>query len=47
MKKLIKQKENFLKDMLDGLKIANNDIEIIAETVVVRRKKKSAIFTLR
>ena len=41
MKKLIKQKENFLKDMLDGLKIANNDIEIIAETVVVRRKKKS------
>ena len=27
--------------MLDGLKIANNDIEIIAETVVVRRKKKS------
>ena len=39
MKKLIKQKENFLKDMLDGLKIANNDIEIIAETVVVRRKR--------
>ena len=39
MKKLIKQKEDFLKDMLDGLKIANNDIEIIAETVVVRRKR--------
>ena len=39
MKKLMKQKENFLKDMLDGLKIANNDIEIIAETVVVRRKR--------
>lgn len=41
MKKLIKQKEHFLKDMLDGLVIANDDIDIIAETIVVRRHKKS------
>ncbi|OHR83875.1 dihydroxyacetone kinase [Staphylococcus sp. HMSC34C02] len=41
MKKLIKQKEHFLKDMLDGLVIANDDIDSIAETIVVRRHKKS------
>ena len=40
MKKLMKQKKTF-KRYARRFKIANNDIEIIAETVVVRRKKKS------
>ena len=38
MKKLIKQKKTF-KRYARRFKIANNDIEIIAETVVVRRKR--------
>lgn len=41
MKKLIKQKEHFLRDMLDGLKIAQSDIEIVADTVVVRSNQKT------
>ncbi|KRG09239.1 dihydroxyacetone kinase subunit DhaK [Staphylococcus sp. NAM3COL9] len=40
MKKLIKDKTQFLTDMLDGLSITNNEIEVIADTVVVRKNKK-------
>ncbi|WP_436855356.1 dihydroxyacetone kinase subunit DhaK [Staphylococcus caeli] len=40
MKKLIKDKTHFLKDMLDGLSKTNEDIEIISDTVVVRANKK-------
>ena len=40
MKKLIKQKTNFLNDMLDGLSKTNNQIEIISDTVVVRKNRK-------
>lgn len=40
MKKLIKQKTNFLNDMLDGLSKTNNQIEIISDTVVVRKDRK-------
>lgn len=40
MKKLIKQKTNFLNDMLDGLSKTNKQIEIISDTVVVRKNKK-------
>ena len=36
-----KHKRKTFKRYVRRLKIANNDIEIIAETVVVRRKKKS------
>ncbi|PTE41284.1 dihydroxyacetone kinase subunit DhaK [Staphylococcus equorum] len=41
MKKLIKDKTQFLTDMLDGLSITNNEIEVIADTVVVRKDKKT------
>ncbi len=40
MKKLIKDKTQFLTDMLDGLSLTNNEIEVIADTVVVRKDKK-------
>ncbi|MEB6332546.1 dihydroxyacetone kinase subunit DhaK [Staphylococcus pseudoxylosus] len=40
MKKLSKQKTNFLNDMLDGLSKTNNQIEIISDTVVVRKDRK-------
>lgn len=40
MKKLINEKTHFLNDMLNGLSITNNDIEIISDTVVVRKSKK-------
>ncbi|MDK9852686.1 dihydroxyacetone kinase subunit DhaK [Staphylococcus equorum] len=40
MKKLIKDKTEFLTDMLDGLSLTNNEIEVIADTVVVRKDKK-------
>ncbi len=40
MKKLIKEKTDYLADMLAGMKIANDDIDIIADTVVVRKNKK-------
>ena len=41
MKKLIKEKTDYLADMLAGMKIANDDIDIIADTVVVRKNKKT------
>lgn len=40
MKKLIKDKTQFLPDMLDGLSISNKNVEVIADTVVVRKHKK-------
>lgn len=40
MKKLIKEKTSFLTDMLEGLSKVNAQIEVIADTVVVRKEKK-------
>ncbi|RIN26962.1 dihydroxyacetone kinase subunit DhaK [Staphylococcus succinus] len=40
MKKLIKEKTSFLTDMLEGLSKMNAQIEVIADTVVVRKEKK-------
>ncbi|RIL82177.1 dihydroxyacetone kinase, partial [Staphylococcus equorum] len=42
MKKLIQEKTHFLQDMLDGLKITHHELEIIADTVVVRQSKKQS-----
>ena len=42
MKKLIKEKNNILTDMLEGLALTNDNIEIISETVVVKKKKKNS-----
>ncbi|WP_281185572.1 dihydroxyacetone kinase subunit DhaK [Staphylococcus schleiferi] len=42
MKKLIQEKTQFLNDMLDGLKYTNPNIDVIAETVVVRKDKKTS-----
>lgn len=42
MKKLIQEKTQFLNDMLDGLKYINPNIDVIAETVVVRKHKKTS-----
>ena len=42
MKKLIKEKNNILKDMLEGLALTNDNIEIISETVVVKKNKKNS-----
>ncbi|EHJ07908.1 dihydroxyacetone kinase subunit DhaK [Staphylococcus simiae CCM 7213 = CCUG 51256] len=42
MKKLIKQKETFLTDMLDGLLITQPELTVIADTVVVKREKKTS-----
>ncbi|MBT2814347.1 dihydroxyacetone kinase subunit DhaK [Staphylococcus coagulans] len=42
MKKLIQEKTQFLNDMLDGLKYTNPNIDVIAETVVVRKHKKTS-----
>lgn len=42
MKKLIQEKTHFLQDMLDGLKITHPELEIIADTVVVRQSKKQS-----
>ncbi|GAA3730925.1 dihydroxyacetone kinase subunit DhaK [Salinicoccus jeotgali] len=42
MKKLINDKSHFLADMMDGLKYRDEKIEVIEETVVVRRNKKTS-----
>ncbi|MDR9833630.1 dihydroxyacetone kinase subunit DhaK [Staphylococcus coagulans] len=42
MKKLIQEKTQFLNDMLDGLKYTNPNIDVIAETIVVRKHKKTS-----
>ena len=36
--KLIKRKNNILTDMLEGIALTNDNIEIISETVVVKNK---------
>lgn len=40
MKKLIQDKTYFLKDMLEGMKLTNPDVDVIEDTVVVRAEKK-------
>lgn len=40
MKKLIKDRQQFLSDMLDGLKVTNPELDVIEDTVVVRKDKK-------
>ncbi|MBA8762486.1 dihydroxyacetone kinase subunit DhaK [Staphylococcus coagulans] len=42
MKKLIKDKNKILADMLDGLITTNPDVELISDTVVVRKDKKQS-----
>ncbi|GAB3067996.1 dihydroxyacetone kinase subunit DhaK [Salinicoccus sesuvii] len=42
MKKLVNQRENFLGDMLDGLKLRDSNIEILEETIVVRKERKKS-----
>ena len=42
LKKLIKEKNNILTDMLEGLALTNDNIEIISETVVVKKNKKNS-----
>lgn len=42
MKKLIKSKTDYVQDMLTGLNVSQDDIEIIEDTVVVRKQKKSS-----
>ena len=40
MKKLINKKETFLTDMLEGLLIAHPELDLIANTVIVKKDKK-------
>ncbi|MBE2134679.1 dihydroxyacetone kinase subunit DhaK [Staphylococcus argenteus] len=40
MKKLINKKETFLTDMLEGLLIAHPELDVVANTVVVKKAKK-------
>ncbi|MCG1816873.1 dihydroxyacetone kinase subunit DhaK [Staphylococcus epidermidis] len=42
MKKLIQDKNTILKDMLDGITVSNNDIEVVSDTIVVRKHKKQS-----
>lgn len=42
MKKLINDREHFMHDMLAGLKLTDPKIDIIADTVVVRKNKKKS-----
>ena len=42
MKKLINNREHFVGDMLAGLKITDPNIDIIADTVVVRKQRKES-----
>ncbi len=42
MKKLINDKSHFLADMMDGLKYRDKKIEVVEETVVVRRNRKTS-----
>ena len=41
MKKLMKEKTNFVADMLKGIEIMDDAVEIISENVVVRKKLKT------
>ena len=42
MKKLIQDKNTILKDMLDGITVSNNDVEVVSDTMVVRKHKKQS-----
>ena len=42
MKKLINNREHFVSDMLAGLKITDPNIDLIADTVVVRKQRKES-----
>ena len=42
MKKLIQDKNTILKDMLDGITFSNNDVEVVSDTIVVRKHKKQS-----
>ncbi|MEQ6028497.1 dihydroxyacetone kinase subunit DhaK [Staphylococcus saccharolyticus] len=42
MKKLIQDKNTILKDMLDGITVSNKDVEIVSDTIVVRKNKKQS-----
>lgn len=42
MKKLIQDKNAILKDMLDGITVSNNDVEVVSDTIVVRKHKKQS-----
>lgn len=42
MKKLIQDKNTILKDMLDGNTVSNNDVEVVSDTIVVRKHKKQS-----
>ncbi|MBE9428934.1 dihydroxyacetone kinase subunit DhaK [Staphylococcus epidermidis] len=46
MKKLIKDKQQFLSDMLEGIKIAHPELEVINDNVVVKKDKKTTGVTL-
>lgn len=40
MKKLINKKETFLTDMIEGMLIAHPELDLIANTVIVKKAKK-------
>ena len=42
MKKLIQDKNTILKDMLDGITVSNHDVEVVSDTIVVRKHKKQS-----
>ena len=42
MKKLIQDKNTILKDMLDGITVSNNDVDVVSDTIVVRKHKKQS-----
>ena len=42
MKKLIQDKNTIIKDMLDGITVSNNDVEVVSDTIVVRKHKKQS-----
>lgn len=42
MKKFIQDKNTILKDMLDGITVSNNDVEVVSDTIVVRKHKKQS-----
>lgn len=42
MKKLIQDKNTILKGMLDGITVSNNDVEVVSDTIVVRKHKKQS-----
>jgi len=40
--KVIQDKNTILKDMLDGITVSNNDVEVVSDTIVVRKHKKQS-----